>query len=84
MRHMLFALLLVAVVGCGNSDTAPDEQAVKPEADTAESTNAATVEPQAISQDQTQNGDPIVNSIGVRFVSIQAGTFTMGEGDEAH
>jgi len=46
MRHVLLALLLVAVVGCGNSDTAPDEQAVKPGADTAESTNAATVEPQ--------------------------------------
>jgi hypothetical protein len=30
----------------GNSDTSPDEQAVKPRADTEESTNAATVEPQ--------------------------------------
>ena len=28
MRHVLLTLLLVAVVGCGNSDTAPDEQAV--------------------------------------------------------
>ena len=26
MRHMLFVLLLVAVVGCGNLDTSPDEQ----------------------------------------------------------
>ncbi|MEO2017547.1 MAG: SUMF1/EgtB/PvdO family nonheme iron enzyme [Fuerstiella sp.] len=79
MRHMLFALLLVAVVGCGNSDTSPDEQAVKPGADTAESTNAAKVEPQATSQSQTQAGDPIVNSIGMSFVSIPAGTFTMGD-----
>ncbi len=84
MRHMLFVLLLVAVVGCGNSDTSPDEQAVKPEADTVESTNAATVEPQDSSQDQTQAGDPIVNSIGMSFVSIPAGTFTMGEGSAAH
>ena len=93
MRHMLLALLLVALLlvalllvalgGCGNSDTSPDVQAVKPDADTVESTNAATVEPQAISQDISQdisqNGDPIVNSIGMRFVPIPPGTFTMGD-----
>jgi formylglycine-generating enzyme required for sulfatase activity len=67
-RHEAYAvcsvacgLWLVAVVGCGNSDPSPDEQ--------------------AISRDQTQNGDPIVNSIGMRLVSIQAGTFTMGADD---
>ncbi|MEO2029663.1 MAG: hypothetical protein ABGZ23_27645 [Fuerstiella sp.] len=65
MRHMLFVLLLVAVVGCGNSDTSPDEQATN-------------------SQSQTQAGDPIVNSIGMSFVPIPAGTFTMRVGDKAH
>ena len=49
MRHVLLTLLLVAVVGCGNSDTAPDEQAVKPGADTTGSTNVATDEPQDVS-----------------------------------
>ena len=70
MKHvLLMTLLLVAVVGCGNSDTSPDEQAVQPEADTSESTQA---------------GDAIVNSIGMNFVQIPSGTFTMGENDEAH
>ena len=31
------------------------------------------------SQSETQAGDPIVNSISMRFVSIPAGTFTMGD-----
>ena len=53
MKQVLLTLLLVAVVGCGNSDTAPGEQAVKPGADTAESTDAATVEP----QDASHTGD---------------------------
>jgi formylglycine-generating enzyme required for sulfatase activity len=70
MKHvLLMTLLLVAVVGCGNSDTSPDEQAVQPEADTSESTQA---------------GDPLVNSIGMKFLQIPSGTFTMGENDEAH
>ncbi|MEO2015380.1 MAG: SUMF1/EgtB/PvdO family nonheme iron enzyme, partial [Fuerstiella sp.] len=72
------------VVRSSVQDTSPDEQAVKPEADTVESTNAATVEPQAISQDQTQNGVPTVNSIDMKFKPIIGGTFTMGENDEAH
>ena len=59
MRHMLFVLLLVAVVGCGNSDTSPDEQAVKPEADMVEITT--------------------VKNLGMSFVTIPAGTFTMGD-----
>ncbi len=41
------------MVGCGNSDTAPVEQVVKPGADTTGSTNAATVEP----QDASRTGD---------------------------
>ena len=86
MRHMLFVVLLVAAVGCGNSGTAPDEQAVKPEADTVESTKAATVEPQAISQNQMQTGEPIVNSIGMNFKLIPSGEFLMGspESEEGH
>ena len=44
MRHMQFVLLLVAVVGCGDSDTSPDEQAVKPEADTAEITTVKNLD----------------------------------------
>ena len=34
MRYMLFVLLLVAVVGCGNSDTSPDEQATNSQSQT--------------------------------------------------
>ncbi|MEO2032085.1 MAG: SUMF1/EgtB/PvdO family nonheme iron enzyme, partial [Planctomycetaceae bacterium] len=55
MKPFFVLLLLVAVVGCGNSDTSPDEQ------------------------DQTQAGDPIVNSIGMSLVQIPSGTFTMGD-----
>ena len=50
MRYVLLTLLLVAVVGCGNSDPVLDEQVVKTEADPAESTNAAMVEPQDASR----------------------------------
>ncbi|MEO2030000.1 MAG: formylglycine-generating enzyme family protein, partial [Fuerstiella sp.] len=64
MRHLLFVLLLVAVVGCGNSDTAPDEQAVKPEADTVESTNAATVEPQPASRAVDSGPEPVAAGSG--------------------
>ena len=49
MRHLLLAVLLVAMTGCG-PDTKPQS----------------------------------VNSIGMRFVPIQADTFTMGEEQEAH
>ena len=49
MRHLLLAVLLVAVVGCG-----PD---TKPPAETS------------------------ANSIGMRFVPISTGTFTMGDAD---
>jgi len=56
MRHLLPAVLLVAMTGCG-ADTKPEEQ-------TAEMESA--------------------NSIGMRFVPIPAGTFTMSEGDAAH
>ena len=50
MKHVLLTLLLVAVVGCGNSDTAPDEQPVKPGADPVGSDKAATDGPQDASR----------------------------------
>ncbi len=53
MRLTLSVLWLVALVGCSHSDTAPDEQAVRPGAHTSESTNAAKVEP----QDASHTGD---------------------------
>jgi formylglycine-generating enzyme required for sulfatase activity len=36
------------------------------------------------SQSQTQDSVPVVNSIGMRFVPISAGTFTRGQGESAH
>jgi formylglycine-generating enzyme required for sulfatase activity len=66
---MLFVLLLVAVVGCGNSDTSPDEQAVMAEADMAEADMVEIT---------------TVKNLGMSFVTIPAGTFMMGEGGEAH
>ena len=74
MRYMLFVLLLVAVVGCGNSDTSPDDQPRR------QRRGGRRREP--AEQDQTQAGDPIVNSIGMSLVQIPAGTFTMGDDDE--
>jgi len=64
MRHLLLAALLVVVVGCGNSDTAPDEQAVKPEADTTGSTNAATVEPQDASRTGSSGPESVAAGSG--------------------
>jgi len=60
MRHLLLAVLLVAMTGCG-PDTKQEEQPTTPE----ETVSA-------------------VNSIGMRFVPISAGTFTMGEDKTAH
>jgi hypothetical protein len=83
------------VVGCGNSDPVLDEQVVKTEADPAESTNAAMVEP----QDASRTGDSGPESVAAgsgdteedprwyeRFVvnqdnqrALQSGTIKGGE-----
>jgi formylglycine-generating enzyme required for sulfatase activity len=90
MRHMLLALLLVVMTGCG-PDTKPEDQPATP---AEEDQPAAPVETAAPAE--TPNGSDelpaepakavvsIVNSIGMRFVPIQVGTFTMGEDQKAH
>ena len=35
-------------------------------------------------EEQEAPPDPMVNSVGMRFVPVSAGSFTMGEGDTAH
>ena len=69
MRHLLLAALLVAMTGCG-SDTKPEDQPTAP----AEIPNGSD-EPSA---EPAKAGVPTVNSIGMRFVPLPAGTFTMG------
>jgi formylglycine-generating enzyme required for sulfatase activity len=86
MRHKLLAALLVAMTGCG-SDTKPEDQPKTP-AETASQKDQPTAPEETVSSPETPNGSdepsakavvPVVNSIGMRFVPIQAGTFTMGE-----
>ena len=95
MRLSPLVLLLAAVIGCG-SDATPD----KPSIDAVHPSNAAKSEPQANPDalpPVTQSGDaepkaanptkavvPVANSIGMHFVPIPAGTFTMGDGEHAH
>jgi formylglycine-generating enzyme required for sulfatase activity len=94
MRLSPLVLLLAAVIGCG-SDATPD----KPSIDAVHPSNAAKSEPQANPDalpPVTQSGDaepkanptkavvPVANSIGMHFVPIPAGTFTMGDGEYAH
>ena len=90
MRYLLLAALLVAMTGCG-SDTKPEEQPTKP-AETATQEEQPTTPAETVSSPETPNssdepsakaGVPAVNSIGMRFVPIPAGTFTMGEGKTA-
>ncbi|MDG2130039.1 MAG: hypothetical protein P8K08_18720 [Fuerstiella sp.] len=69
MRHLLLALLLVAMTGCG-SETKQEEQPATP-----------TETPNESDAPSAKAGVPAVNSIGMRFVPIPAGTFTMGEVD---
>jgi formylglycine-generating enzyme required for sulfatase activity len=92
MRLSPLVLLLAAVIGCG-SDATPD----KPSIDAVHPSNAAKSEPQANPDalpPVTQSGDaelkanptkavvPVANSIGMRFVPIPAGTFTMGSPED--
>ena len=81
MRHLLLAALLVAMTGCG-SDTKQEEQPTAPAetalpAETPNGSDEPSVEP-------AKAVVSIVNSIDMRFVPIQAGTFTMGDDDDAH
>ena len=78
MRHLLLAALLVAMTGCG-SDTKPEEQPTTP-AETVSSPET----PNGSDEPSAKAGVPAVNSVGMRFVPIQAGTFTMGEDHKAH
>ena len=57
MRHLLLAVLLVAMTGCASS---------------------------VLADGPAKAVAPVVNSIGMRFVPISTGTFTMGEGKTAH
>jgi len=91
MRHLLLAALLVAMTGCG-SDTKPEDQPTTP-AETASQKDQPTAPEETVSSPETPNESdepsakavvPVVNSIGMRFVPIQAGTFTMGEDQKAH
>jgi formylglycine-generating enzyme required for sulfatase activity len=91
MRHLLLAVLLVAMTGRG-SDTKPEEPPTAP-AETAAQKDQPTVPAEIVSSPETPKGGdepsakadvPAVNSVGMRFVPIPAGTFTMGEGKTAH
>jgi formylglycine-generating enzyme required for sulfatase activity len=75
MRHLLLAVLLVAMTGCG-PDTKPEEQPTTP-AETVSSPET----PKGSDEPSAKAGVPAVNSIGMRFVPIPAGTFTMGPAD---
>jgi formylglycine-generating enzyme required for sulfatase activity len=68
MRHLLLAALLVAMTGCG-----PDTKQEVP-AETSSENDQPSAEPPKVDVS-------VVNSIGMRFVPIPAGTFTMGVAD---
>ena len=83
MRHLLLAPLLVAMTGCG-SDTKPQEQPTTPaEEDQPTATAEIPSGSDEPSAEPAKAGVPTVKSIGMRFVPIPAGTFTMGEGKTA-
>ena len=73
MRHLLLAVLLVAVVGCG-PDTKPEDQPASPE-----ETVSSPETPNGSDEPSAEADVSIENSIGMRFVPIPAGTFTMGD-----
>ena len=83
MRHLLLAVLLVAMTGCG-PDTKPEDQPTTPTKE-----DQLTAPEETVSSPETPNGSdepsakadvPVVNSIGMRVVPITAGTFTRGRG----
>jgi formylglycine-generating enzyme required for sulfatase activity len=91
MRHLLLAALLVAMTGCG-ADTKQKDQPTAPAA-TGSQEDQPTTPAETVSSPETPNGSdepspkagvPVVNSIGMHFVPIPAGTFTMGDGEYAH
>ena len=82
MRHLLLAALLVAMTGCG-SDTKQEDQPTTPTKEdqptAPEETVSSPETPNGSDEPSAKAGVPAVNSVGMRFVPIQAGTFTMGE-----
>ena len=87
MRHLLLAALLVAMTECG-PDTKPEDQPTTPTKEdqptAPEETVSSPETPNWSDEPSAKAGVPVVNSIGMRFVPIPAGTFTMGEGKTAH
>ncbi len=100
MRQLLLAVLLVVMTGCGSDTKPEDqpttptkeEQPAAP-TETATQEDQPTAPEETVSSPETANrsnepsakaGVPAVNSIGMRFVPISTGTFTMGEGKTAH
>jgi formylglycine-generating enzyme required for sulfatase activity len=73
MRYVLLTLLLVAVVGCG-PDTKPEDQPASPE-----ETVSSPETPNGSDEPSAKAGVSIVNSIGMEFKPIPAGTFMMGD-----
>ena len=75
MRHLLLAVLLVAMTGRG-SDTKPEDQPTVP----AEIVSSPET-PKGGDEPSAKADVPAANSIGMRFVPIPTGTFTMGDAD---
>ena len=83
MRLLLLAVLLVAMTGCG-PDTKSEDQPTTPTKEDQPTAPEETVSlaetPNGSDESSAKAGVPAVNSVGMRFVPIPAGEFTMGSG----
>ena len=79
MKRLLSLLLVMVMVGCGDSAAPlPEASATsQPEVNATPPPDAATVK-QTLTPAQLAVGDPIENSIGMLLVPIPAGEFLMG------